>query len=211
MSKNVLILEDMPDTQNWLQGACLLAFPDATITIASNLAAAGEHLKTFQPDIALVDLELPDGKGHHFIATLQEQHPNCLAIVVTIYADESHLLPSLKAGARGYILKDQSRQRIADMLKQAVVGELPLSPAAARLVLDQVVNMTIEEPVESSLTNREIDVLKLVAAGASTPVVADNLGISKYTVEDHLKQIYRKLNISSRAEAALAAQKLNLI
>ena len=211
MTKNVLILEDMPDTQNWLQGACLLAFPDATITVASNLAAAGEHLKTLQPDIALVDLELPDGKGHHFIATLKEQHPACLAIVVTIYADESHLLPSLKAGARGYILKDQSRQRIADMLKQAVVGELPLSPAAARMVLEQVANMNFEKPVETSLTNRETDVLKLVAAGASTPAVADNLGISKYTVEDHLKQIYRKLNISSRAEAALAAQKLNLI
>jgi DNA-binding NarL/FixJ family response regulator len=211
MTKSVLILEDMPDTQNWLQGACLLAFPDATIIIASNLAAAGEHLKTFRPDIALVDLELPDGKGHHFIAALQGQYPDCLSIVVTIYADESHLLPSLKAGAKGYILKDQSRQRIADMLKQAVVGELPLSPAVARLVLDQMANVTIEEPLENSLTNREIDVLKLVAAGASTPGVAEKLGISKYTVEDHLKQIYRKLNISSRAEAALAARRLKLV
>ena len=211
MTKNVLILEDMPDTQNWLKGACLLAFPDANITIVSNLAAASAQLEEMRPEIALVDLELPDGKGHHFIATLREQCPDCLSIVVTIYADESHLLPSLKAGAKGYILKDQSRQRIADMLKQAVVGELPLSPAAARVVLDQMANVTLEEPVENSLTRREIDVLKLVAAGASTPAVADQLGISKYTVEDHLKQIYRKLNISSRAEAALAAQKLNLV
>jgi DNA-binding NarL/FixJ family response regulator len=211
MTKSILILEDMPDTQKWLQGACTLAFPQAQTTIASNLAAASELLKTMAPDIALVDLELPDGKGHHFISKLLEQHAACLCIVVTIYADENHLLPSLQAGAKGYILKDQSRQRIADMLKQAEAGELPLSPAAARFVLNQMANVSIIEPIESSLTNREIDVLKLVAAGDSTPAVAEKLGISKYTVEDHLKQIYRKLNISSRAEAALMAQKLNLL
>lgn len=211
MTKSILILEDMPDTQKWLQGACALAFPKAQTTVASNLAAASELLKTMTPDIALVDLELPDGKGHHFISTLLEQHAACLCIVVTIYADENHLLPSLQAGAKGYILKDQSRQRIADMLKQAEAGELPLSPAAARFVLNQMANVSIAEPLESSLTNREVDVLKLVAAGDSTPTVAEKLGISKYTVEDHLKQIYRKLNISSRAEAALMAQKLNLL
>ena len=133
MTRSILILEDMPDTQKWLNGACQLAFPEARTTVASSLAAATQHITQQSPDIALVDLELPDGKGHEFIGTLRDRCPECLSIVVTIYADENHLMPSLKAGARGYILKDQSRQRTAEMLKQAVAGELPLSPAAARL------------------------------------------------------------------------------
>ena len=157
-----------------------------------------------------MDLELPDGKGNTFIQTLLESHPQCLCIVVTIYADEDHLLPSLNAGARGYILKDQSKHRIADMLRQAVAGELPLSPAAATMVLNHLTDPEEEVP-DSPLTRRENDVLALVAVGSSTPEVANRLGISKYTVEDHLKQIYRKLDVSSRAEAALAARKLKLV
>lgn len=211
MTQSILILEDMPDTQKWLKGACQLAFPEAQIRVASSLASASQHIGELSPDIALVDLELPDGKGHEFIGTLRDQCPDCLSIVVTIYADENHLLPSLKAGARGYILKDQSRQRIAEMLKQAVAGELPLSPAAAKLVLDQLANIAAPSSEQTPLTKRESDVLKLVASGASTPDAALQLGISKYTAEDHLKQIYRKLGISSRAEAALEARKLNLI
>ena len=119
-------------------------------------------------------------------------------------------MPSLSAGAKGYILKDQSRQRIAEMLKQAMAGELPLSPAAAAMVLNHFLepNKVVEE---SPLTARESDVLTLVGSGFSTPEVAEQLEISKYTVEDHLKQVYRKLEISSRAEAALAARKLGLV
>lgn len=163
-----------------------------------------------QPTIALLDLELPDGKGNSFIPTLLEQHPSCLCIVVTIYADERHLMPSLRAGAKGYILKDQSRQRIAEMLQKAYAGELPLSPSVASMVLNHFsqTNLQIEE---SPLIKRESDVLSLVPNGLSTPDVADQLNISKYTAEDHLKQIYRKLDISSRAEAALAAKKYNLV
>lgn len=211
MTQQILILEDMPDTQKWLEGACRIAFPNAETAVASNIAAANEIIRNKEPDIALVDLELPDGKGHEFITRAVQEHPSCLCIVVTIYADQAHLMPSLKAGARGYILKDQSRQRIAEMLKQAVAGELPLSPAAAKLVLSQLANVEMPKELPTPLTNRERDVLKLVAAGSSTPEVAEELGISKYTVEDHLKQIYRKLGISSRAEAALEARKYNLV
>lgn len=209
MNANILILEDMPDTQNWLKGACLLAFPEASICIASSIAQASEIIQHETPAIALLDLELPDGKGNTFIPTLLSHHPECLCIVVTIYADENHLMPSLNAGAKGYILKDQSRQRIAAMLKQAMVGELPLSPTIATMVLKHF--SSAHEEVDSPLTKRESMVLALIASGSTSPEVAQKLHISKYTVEDHLKHVYQKLNISSRAEAALAAKKLRLI
>lgn len=210
MKPQILILEDMPDTQAWLREACLLAFPDASVEVAASIAEATEYIKSAQPTLALLDLELPDGKGNSFIPTLLDRNPSCLCIVVTIYADEQHLLPSLSAGAKGYILKDQSRQRIAEMLKEAMAGELPLSPAVASMVLNHF-SHAHQEAQESPLTKRESDVLSLVAGGLSTPDIANQLSISKYTAEDHLKHIYRKLNISSRAEAALAAKKFNLV
>lgn len=209
MTQQILILEDMPDTQKWLKDSCLLAFPDAETTVCSSLAAAAEFLATQEPTLALLDIELPDGKGNSIIAPLLAQYPSCICVIVTIYADENHLLPSLSAGAKGYILKDQSRQRIASMLTQAMAGELPLSPAVAAMVLSHF--STTSEASESPLTSRETEVLTLIGSGASTPEVASTLNISKYTVEDHLKQIYRKLEISNRAEAALAARELKLI
>lgn len=96
------------------------------------------------------------------------------------------------------------------MLIQAMSGELPLSPAVATLVLNQFSqSSTVEE--DSPLTSRESEVLALIGAGASTPEVADRLSIGQTTVEDHLKQIYRKLQISNRAEAALATRSLKLV
>ncbi len=210
MMQQILILEDMPDTQKWLVDASKLAFPGAEVAVAGSLAEAGATITEFKPSLALLDIELPDGKGSSFIPTLLAQHPSCICIIVTIYADEKYLLPSLSAGARGYILKDQSKQRIAEMLIQAMSGELPLSPAVATIVLNQF-SQTSTEKQESPLTTRESEVLALIGAGSSTPGVANQLNISKYTVEDHLKQIYRKLEISNRAEAALAARKLKLV
>lgn len=210
MIQKILILEDMPDTQTWLRAACLIAYPRAEIAVAGNIAEAKIYCDGNQPTIALLDLELPDGKGNTFIPSLLTLHPDCLCIVVTIYADENHLLPSLNAGAKGYILKDQSKQKIAEMLKQAVAGELPLSPAIAKIVLSHFSNSNEKDEI-SPLTKRESDVLTLIASGSSSPEVAIELKISKYTAEDHLKHIYRKLNISSRAEAALAAKRLKLI
>ncbi|MGK0470924.1 MAG: DNA-binding NarL/FixJ family response regulator [Candidatus Azotimanducaceae bacterium] len=207
--REILILEDMPDTQKWLLESCKIAYPNALVAVAGSIAAAREILKSSKPDLALVDLHLPDGKGNSFIPVLLDRHPSCICVIVTIYADEDHLLPSLRAGAKGYILKDQSKVRIAEMLSQAVAGELPLSPSIATLILEQFTEDAVEAP--SPLTNRESQVLALVASGLSTPDVAAQLQISRYTAEDHLKQIYRKLNISSRAEAALAARKLQLI
>lgn len=208
MIKNILILEDMPDTQKWLAASCHMAFPDAGTHIANSLEVAELVAERVVPDLALIDLHLPDGEGHAFIPRLLEINNGCVCVVVTIYAEERHLLPSLKAGAKGYILKDQSKSKIAELLKQAAEGELPLSPSIANLLLKQ---FTADKPDDSPLTKRESEVLTLIAKGSSTPEVADLLNISRYTAEDHLKQIYRKLEISSRAEAALEAHRLNLV
>ena len=204
----ILITEDIPDTQTWLQQAALLAFPDAEILCASSLEQAKEFLVRESITITLLDLQLPDGNGVELLPFIKQHQQSCINIIVTIYDDEAHLLPSLRAGAHGYILKDQSKQKIADMLKQALAGELPLSPKIAKLVLQQ---FSTPDPKDMPITPREVEVLRLVATGLSTPELAKLLSLSKYTVEDHLKNIYRKLNINNRSEAVNAAHKLGLV
>ncbi len=210
MSFSVLIVEDIPITQTWMAQAAQLAFPQATTHCASTIKEARELIHQLKPTLSLVDLKLPDGTGDEFIAEIVARHPDCINIVITIYADENHLLSSLKAGARGYILKDQSKSKIAQMLKQALAGELPLSPAAARLVLQQF-SQAQDQSSLTQLSPRETEVLRCIANGDSTPVIASKLTISKYTVEDHIKKIYKKLNVSNRVEAALVAHQRGLI
>lgn len=205
---NILIVEDIPDTQVWLKQATLLAFPDAVLFCATNLSQAKNYLLNQNINLTLLDLQLPDGNGVELLPFIKQNQPLCINIIVTIYDDEAHLLPSLRAGAHGYILKDQSKQKISDMLKQALAGELPLSPKIAKLVLQQ---FSTPEPKDLPITPREVEVLRLVATGKSTPDIAHILSLSKYTVEDHLKNIYRKLNISNRSEAVSAAHKLGLV
>ncbi|HFE38927.1 MAG TPA: response regulator transcription factor [Gammaproteobacteria bacterium] len=210
MSFSILIVEDIPITQAWMAQAAQLAFPQATTHCTSTIKEARELIHQLKPTLSLVDLKLPDGTGEKFISEIVARHPDCINIVITIYADENHLLSSLKAGARGYILKDQSKSKIAQMLKQALAGELPLSPAAARLVLQQF-SQAQDQSSLTQLSPRETEVLQCIASGDSTPVIASKLTISKYTVEDHIKKIYKKLNVSNRVEAALVAHQRGLI
>lgn len=206
----ILILEDMPDTQAWLRSACIQAFPGAGIAIAGTVAEAVEYIRLEPVELALVDLKLPDGNGESFLLQLKDTRPACVSLVVTMYASRSHLLPALRAGAHGYVLKDESQTKLARMLKQVMQGELPLSANAARIVLSQF-TQSPNQGKESLLTERESQVLYALADGTSTPQIAIDLKISKYTVEDHVKSIYRKLGVVNRTQAVLCAYKLGLL
>lgn len=164
-------------------------------------------------DLALCDLGLPDGDGTDVVARLHELQPEVLSVVVTIHDDDEHLFPALQAGAYGYILKEQPRELIIEQLQRIAQGEPPLSPSIARKVIKYFASMP--KPVtdnlpEVSLTERESEVLLRVAKGYTLPEIGVQLGLSRHTIADYVKQIYRKLNVSSRAEAALEAQRLGL-
>ena len=134
-------------------------------------------------------------------------------VVVAIHDDEQYLFPALEAGAFGYILKGQTREEIEEQLQRIRSGEPPLSPSIARRVISHFKRATKPnaQPLPRvKLTDREGDVLLRVAKGFTLPEIARQLGLSRYTIADYVKQIYRKLSISSRAEAALEAQRLGL-
>lgn len=211
---HAMILEDLPDVSVWLTRLLEQRFPGVRVTCAGTLAQARLQLEAGPPpDVALVDLGLPDGNGVDLIRQLSLRHSGCIIVVTTLFGDDAHVFPALRAGAHGYLLKDQPDERLGTALEGILRGEPPLSPAIAQRLL-RVFNApptpTASEASEQ-LTAREREVLVLVSKGCRLPELAERLQISRHTVSDHLKNIYRKLNVNSRAEAALEAARLGLV
>jgi DNA-binding NarL/FixJ family response regulator len=149
------------------------------------------------------------------VAALRESQPEAQSVVVTIHDDDDHLFPALQAGAFGYLLKEQAREAIAEQLKRMSQGEPPLSPSIARKVISYFAAQARPQQSQHAmphvqLTDRENEVLLRVAKGFTLPEIGVQLNLSRHTIADYVKQIYRKLNVSSRAEAALEAQRLGL-
>lgn len=207
--KTGLIIEDQPESAIWLGKAIMESFPNIAIEMALSLRETREKLAAgCAPDIALVDLGLPDGSGIELIEDILRHSPATLCVVASIYNDDRHIFPALRAGARGYLLKDQPVAAIVAALTGIHAGQPPLSPAIARRMLSFFQPaQTIPAPV---LTERETDVLRFIAKGMTQPETARLLGISVHTVAGYVKDLYRKLNVSSRAEAALVARDIGL-
>jgi len=183
--------------------------------------------------LILVDLELPDGNGMELLAALT-QYP-ATKIVTTLYSDDDHLFPALQCGADGYLLKEDRFEVLVEELQKIVRGQPPLSPAIARRLLSHFRlsdsgSMALDsgpapgdfqtrppappvyaEPDHERLTPRETEVLTYLSKGFTIKEIAGLMGIKWFTVNDHIKAIYRKLNVSSRAEAAVLASKQGLV
>ena len=185
--------------------------------------------------LILVDLELPDGNGMELLNELT-QYP-ATKIVTTLYSDDDHLFPALQCGADGYLLKEDRFEVLVEELQKIVRGQPPLSPAIARRLLTHFrqgqggsgramesgfsmpadfVTISAPVPIEKvpdheRLTPRETEVLTYLSKGFTIKEIASLMGIKWFTVNDHIKSIYRKLNVSSRAEAAVLATKQGLV
>jgi len=211
---HILLLEDIPEIRAWLKALVKQVFANAQITECSRVQDALALVSTQRFTLALLDLGLPDGSGVEVIAALREKQPEVQSVIVTIHDDDEHLFPALQAGAFGYLLKEQSRELLVEQLQRMSQGEPPLSPSIARKVIAYFAAQAKPSSQallhEVSLTERESEVLLRVAKGFTLPEIGVQLGLSRHTIADYVKQIYRKLNVSSRAEAALEAQRLGL-
>ena len=184
--------------------------------------------------LILVDLELPDGNGMELLAELGA-YP-ATKIVTTLYSDDDHLFPALQCGADGYLLKEDRFEVLVEELQKIVRGQPPLSPAIARRLLthfrpapaggaapggappdsgfqvSRPVSLGRSVPLDHErLTPRESEVLTYLSKGFTIKEIASLMGIKWFTVNDHIKSIYKKLNVSSRAEAAVLASKQGLV
>jgi len=218
--KQILLLEDLPEIRAWLRALVLQVFPGSTVVEAARVHDALQQVSAQRFDLAMVDLGLPDGSGVKVVQALREQQPDAQSVVVTIHDDDDHLFPALQAGAYGYLLKEQPREQLMEHLQRISQGEPPLSPSIARRMISyfsaQAAKPVPQQPMVDTLvpnvqlTEREREVLLRVAKGFTLPEIGVQLGLSRHTIADYVKQIYRKLNVSSRAEAALEAQRLGL-
>jgi DNA-binding NarL/FixJ family response regulator len=212
--KNILLLEDLPEIRAWMKTLVLQVFPQSLISEAARVHDALELITAVKFDLALVDLGLPDGSGVDVVKALRDQQSEAQSVVVTIHDGDEHLFPALQAGAFGYILKEQARELIIEQLQRISSGEPPLSPSIARRVMAHFATKSKPQPSNAmphvSLTDRETEVLLRVAKGYTLPEIGVQLTLSRHTIADYVKQIYRKLNVSSRAEAALEAQRMGL-
>ena len=222
--QRALIVEDLDEPRQWLTELLPQALPvvrqvDAVCTLAQARALMREH----DYGLALVDWGLPDGTSESLIGELVAARPGAVVIVATIHDDDAHVFPALRAGATGYILKSQPRAVVVAQLQRIEKNEPALSPSIALRVLQHFRAAGPSAPavvtplpaaagdVVIKLTDREVDVLRLIAKGYKSPEVATLLAISTHTVSGYVRDIYRKLGISSRAEAAVEAARRGLV
>jgi DNA-binding NarL/FixJ family response regulator len=234
MATSVLIVEDEPE---FLQRFSEAVHADAGLHLIAGVTTgrAGLALLDAQPpDVLLVDLGLPDISGIELIRHAARHLPQCDVIVVTMFADDAHVLGSIEAGATGYLLKDAQATRIAAAIHEARAGGSPISPSIARRVLaafrvapqapaatpaaapspaaqQPAASPAIPPAEPSPLSERETEILRLVAKGFSFDAVGELLGISPHTVVTHVKKIYRKLAVHSRGEAVYEASQMGLL
>ncbi len=167
------------------------------------------------PDVILMDLYMPEMDGVEATAYIKKEYPNVKVIVLTSFSDQAHVLPALRAGASGYMLKDVEPDQLVEAIRSAYKGNIQLHPDIANALLSQT--LPVEEKEEEPsiqvdvLTARENEVLQLLAKGMSNKEVASVLVITEKTVKAHVSSILSKLNLSDRTQAALYAVKNGIV
>ncbi|GGO77309.1 response regulator [Nonomuraea cavernae] len=192
----LLLVDDHPIVRDGLR-AVFEAEPD--IDVASEAANGREGLERaaeLDVDVVLMDLRMPEMDGVAAITALRRAHPHVKVLVLTTFDGDSDVLPAIEAGATGYLLKDAPTDELLRAVRAAAAGEPVLSPSVAGRLMGQV-----RRPVKAALTDRELQVLALVADGASNRQAAAKLFISEASIKTHLLHIYDKLGVRDRAAA----------
>ncbi len=208
----VLIADDHPLFRKGLR-TLLHALPDTTVVgEATNGAEAVALALSLEPDVVLMDLQMPAGGGLAAIQQLARQQPALRVLVVTLFEDDESVFTALKAGARGYVLKDAHEDDIVRAIHAVVAGEAIFSPAIAARLMDYftATRASPHAAVFPELTEREREILALIARGRSNAAIADELTLSLKTVRNHASNIYNKLQVADRTQAALRAREAGL-
>ncbi len=209
----VLFIED--DARYQRSIAALLPGSDLHITFASSAREALRLLPSVKPDVCVVDLGLPDMAGDELIRELVRLRPALPIVVLSVVSSEAKIIGALRAGAAGYLLKEDAGRLLPRAIDEALLGGAPMSASVAQLVLSELRSLAAPKtPVkggERSLTRREIEIVEYLARGLSYGDVGTALGISANTVRAHIRSIYDKLVVASKTEAVMTALRLGLL
>ncbi len=180
---------------------CVADFPDCSHVY--------EDMVEFQPDVVLMDIEMPGGDGISGVSIIKKSFPAIRIIMQTVFQDEEKIFASLKAGAEGYILKNASAENIIQSIEDVYQGGAYMTPSVALRVMNYFGRPDKKEEIYH-LTFREKEVLKYLSDGLSYKMIADKIGVSYFTVNAHVKKVYEKLHVHSLGEALSVAFKQRL-
>ena len=208
----VLVVEDDRRVRSAI--AELLEADGLVLELAGNASRALERLAPFDPHVALIDLGLPDLDGVQLIAEIVSRRPSMPCLVLTVASAEERIRAALKAGARGYLFKEDLGRRLVGAIEEALHGGVPMSKAVAEFLLAQVRGTpapATPEVVGGPLTARERQVLERLALSMTYEEAAADLGLSVNTVRTYVRAIYDKLDVATRTEAVIAALERGLL
>ncbi len=206
----VLVVDDHPVVRRGIKS--LLAEEEGIDVVgeAVNGREAVEQVETLNPDVILMDLVMPEMSGIEAIQRITAAHPQARILVMTSFAADDKVFPSIKAGALGYLLKDSDPEDLGRVIRQVYRGELSIHPTIARKVIQEL-NHPAQEPLTPDpLTERELEILKLMAQGVENKDIAQQLFLQDATVRTHVSNILSKLQLANRVQATLYALKTGL-
>jgi len=206
MRKRITIIEDIAAIRDGFVAALESTEKYHVVNAYGNCESALLNLHADIPDVVLMDIELPGINGIEGTAKIKKELPNCIVLIITVLEDSEKVFESLCAGAGGYIVKNSNIENIGQTIDEALRGGAPMSLSIAKMVVE-----SFRKQPNSLLTERETEVLQGIAAGKSYSKIAQDLFVSKETVRTHIKNIYRKLEVTSKADAVRIANENNWV
>lgn len=198
----VVLADDHPVVRQGLRAFLDLQDDLEVVGEAADGEAAVAAVEGLEPDVLLLDVVMPGVDGIQVLHRVRDSHPDVRVVVLTSFVDEDKILPAVRAGAAGHLLKDVQPAELADAIRTVHRGEAVLHPAVAARVMREVATSSSQP---SPLTDRELDVLRAIARGRANKEIARELGVKEKTVKTHVSSILSKLHLADRTQAAIYA------
>lgn len=206
----VMIVDDHPVVRRGIQSLLGEEEDIQVVGEAVNGKDALQKVESLKPDVILMDLVMPEMNGIEAIEKITASHPDARILVMTSFAADDKVFPSIKAGALGYLLKDSDPEDLIRMIRQVFHGELSIHPMIARKVIQELNRPAIQPLTPSPITEREVEILQLMAQGMENKEIAAKLVVRDATVRTHVSNILRKLQLANRVQATLYALRTGL-
>ncbi len=207
----ILIADDHPVVREGLSAMLTKEHDIQVVGEAENGIEAIEKARALQPDVVLMDLRMPELDGVEAMRQIKAKNPEMKFIVLTTYDNDEYIFKGIEAGARAYLLKDAPREELFRAIRAVYKGESLIEPAVAGKVLDRFVELSREAQAPDVISERELEVLNLMAKGTANKLIAATLNIGESTVKTHIQSIFQKLEVGDRTEAVTQAIKKGII
>lgn len=207
----ILIADDHPVVREGLF-AMLSREPDFKVVgEAKDGAEAVDKARRLNPDVVLMDLRMPEVDGVEAMRQIRSTNPDIKFIILTTYSDDEYIFSGIEAGARAYLLKDAPREELFKAIRAVYKGESLIQPVVASRLIDRFTELSRKVPSGEQLTERETEILQLMARGAANKEISAQLSISESTVKTHISNIFQKLGVNDRTEAVTQALRRGII